>query len=96
MKITKYLVIIALIFPYNAMACSFNTDCEIGSKCVKPNGGLDGYCVGGLSPGNDNDRQPTRDSMDTTGKKGNTCSFDTDCGVGGQCVKGSGIDGTCM
>jgi len=31
-----------------------------------------------------------------TGQRGNTCQFDTDCGVGGQCIKGGGIYGTCL
>ncbi len=80
-----------------AAACMFDTDCKPGSKCVKASGSLYGYCVGGLFPGNDNDRQPARNPLDFTGKQGNTCQFDTDCGPGNQCVKGAGsIYGTCL
>lgn len=79
-----------------SFACGFDTDCEVGSKCYKPSGSLYGWCVGGLAPGNQNDRQPARDPLDITRKKGNTCSFDTDCGPGGQCIKGRGTYGTCM
>ena len=80
-----------------AIACSFDTDCAIGSKCLKASGQLYGSCVGGMNPGNSNDRRPTRYFPDLTGKKGNTCSWDTDCGIGGQCFKSSGnIKGVCM
>ena len=43
-----------------AFSCSFNTDCDVGSKCVK-NGGLYGYCMGGINPSNYNDRQSAID-----------------------------------
>jgi hypothetical protein len=79
-----------------ALGCAFDLDCAIGSKCYKPSGSLYGWCVGGMSPGNSNDKKPAYDPMDLTGKKGNTCSFDLDCGIGGQCVKDSGIYGTCL
>ena len=78
-----------------ALACNFDLDCGIGSKCVKQRGSLDGVCAGGMNPGNDYDRKPYRNPMDMTGRKGNTCSFDLDCGIGGRCVK-SGLNGVCM
>ena len=86
----------ALAIANVAFACAFDADCAVGSKCYKPRGSLYGYCVGGLNPGNQYDRQPARDPLDITGKKGNTCSFDIDCGVRGKCVKGGGIYGTCL
>ncbi len=70
----------ALAIANVAFACAFDADCAVGSKCYKPRGSLYGYCVGGLNPGNQYDRQPARDPLDITGKKGNTCSFDIDCG----------------
>ena len=75
----------------------FDTDCSPGSRCLKSAGALYGYCVGGIQPGNRYDNQPFDDPLDYTGKKGNTCSFNVDCGPGGQCVKSAGsIYGTCL
>lgn len=77
-------------------ACQFNTDCNPGSKCLKASGSLYGACVGGISPGNRNDRQPVYAPLNINKTYGNTCSFNTDCGPGSVCVKGRGIYGTCM
>lgn len=80
-----------------AFACQFNTDCSPGSECIKSSGSLYGVCAGGISPGNSNDRQPVYSPLDINGTYGNTCSFNTDCGPGSKCVKGSGsIYGVCM
>ena len=92
-----FIVLGVVAFGSPAHACVFDTDCEIGSQCLKQDGSLQGFCVGGMNPGNANDRRPTRDPLDLTGKRGNTCSFDTDCGIGGRCFKSSGsLHGTCM
>jgi hypothetical protein len=80
-----------------AFACQFNTDCNVGSKCVKKRGQLYGFCADGLNPGNDNDRKPYRDPLDINQTEGNTCSFDVDCGPGSKCLKGNGnIKGVCV
>jgi hypothetical protein len=80
-----------------ALACSFDTDCEPGSKCLKPRGQIYGVCAGGMSPGNSNDRQPVFDQLDPNRSVGNTCSFDLDCGVGNQCLKNGGsLLGVCI
>lgn len=89
-----------LSFGY-AGACSFNTDCEPGSRCVKSGGSLEGICVGGMSPGNKNDDAPIKDKdrpvWDIGKSYGNTCSFNTDCGPGYMCLKESGsIEGVCI
>jgi hypothetical protein len=47
-----------------ALACEFDTDCQVESRCVKSRGGLYGICAGGLFPGNSNDRVPVRDPFD--------------------------------
>jgi hypothetical protein len=91
------LTVMALaLWPSAAFACSFNTDCEPGSKCLKSSGSIYGICAGGLFPGNTNDRQPVYAPLDLNGTYGNTCSFDVDCGPGSRCMKSSGINGVCM
>jgi len=91
------IVVAAIIAPYPvAMACQFDTDCNPGSRCVKSSGSIYGVCVGGISPGNSNDRAPAYSPLDINRTYGDTCQFDTDCGPGSQCVKGGGIYGTCM
>lgn len=99
----KFCVLIGILavtitgaFATSAFACSFDTDCQPGSKCLKASGSIYGVCVGGISPGNSNDQQPVTAPLDVNGTYGNTCSFNTDCGPGSVCVKAGGIYGTCM
>jgi len=88
--------VVALSFSL-ALACSFNTDCTPGSKCVKAAGSIYGVCAGGISPGNQNDRQPVRSRTDPNDTYGNTCSFNSDCGPRSKCAKSSGsVYGVCV
>ncbi len=96
MKIIKALIAIALFIPSLSFACSFDTDCDPGSKCTKSSGSIYGVCLGGISPGNRNDKEPVYSPLDVNGTYGDTCSFNTDCGPGSVCVKKGGIDGVCM
>jgi len=90
-------VAVFLVFPGHAYSCQFDTDCSVGSVCLKSSGSLYGVCVGGLSPGNKNDKTPVYSPTDINGTYGNTCSFDVDCGIGSVCIKSSGsITGVCM
>jgi hypothetical protein len=50
--------VVLLALPSISNACQFDTDCEPGSKCLKRAGSIYGVCVGGIAPGNSNDRQP--------------------------------------
>ena len=89
--------VLAIVMPGIALACQFDVDCSPGSKCLKSRGSIYGVCAGGLSPGNDDDRQPVYDPLDPNNSVGNTCSFDIDCGPGTKCLKGRGqIKGVCV
>jgi len=97
----RILIITFFVFVFllsgQALACQFNTDCYPGSKCIKSPGSLYGICAGGLYPGNSNDNVPVRHWSPLKKKVGNTCSFDTDCDIGGRCLKSSGsIYGVCV
>ncbi|MEQ1601062.1 MAG: hypothetical protein ABL885_04725 [Methylophilaceae bacterium] len=97
MKLIKAIVFIATLSPVLSFACSFDTDCSPGSKCVKSRGDIYGICAGGLFPGNKNDQQPVYAPLDINRTYGYTCSFDTDCGPGSKCAKDRGsIEGVCV
>jgi hypothetical protein len=96
MSILKTLIVAAFVLPAAVLACTFDTDCSPGSKCVKAQGSLDGVCLGGISPGNKNDSRPVYAPLDVNRTYGNTCSFNADCGPGSACVKQGGIEGVCM
>lgn len=91
------IVLLPAIWVSPADACSFDTDCEIGSKCLKSSGSLYGVCVGGQWPGNRWDREPVYDPLDPNRTYGKTCQFNTDCGPGSVCAKTSGaLNGVCL
>ena len=88
----KRIVSLSLVLASSwAFGCAFDSDCDIGSKCIK-NGGIYGYCMGGMNPGNSYDQHPATDIM---GGGGDTCSFNTDCDIGYECVR-SGLKGVCI
>jgi hypothetical protein len=97
MRIASAVSVVFLLFCTSAFACQFDTDCEVGSKCVKKRNALYGVCLDGLSPGNSNDQEPVYDPLDPNETTGDTCQFDTDCGPGSVCVKGKNkIYGACL
>lgn len=79
-----------------ALACSFDTDCSPGSKCVRPSGQVIGMCTGGQFPGNRYDKSPYRDPFDPNRTVGKTCSFNIECGPGNHCQMGLGTYGVCV
>jgi len=88
---------IYLLFTCVIFSCEFNTDCDVGSQCVKSPGSLYGICAGGLNPGNNYDEVPVKGAYDLDGTYGNTCSFDIDCGINNKCYKENGdINGVCV
>lgn len=97
MKLAKFVVVMAIIFPGLVLACWSNLDCELGSKCIKARGDIHGICAGGSQPGNSNDQEPVTAPMDMNNTYGNTCSSDFDCGLGSMCLKERGhMDGVCV
>lgn len=77
MRITALLLGFAILVGIEASACSFDLDCDIGSKCVKRSGSLSGVCVGGMNPGNANDDAPVYDPLDMNqGPRGNGSTGD--------------------
>lgn len=96
-KLLILLTLTALPLSTEAIACSFDTDCAIGSKCLKKSGALYGICAEGTNPGNSNDRQPVYAPLDLNRSYGNTCSYDLDCGIGSVCAKSRGsMTGVCI
>lgn len=89
---------ILLFISFTSSACSFDTDCAVGSKCSKDQYSLTGTCIGGMNPGNAYDSgTPYKNPIDINNNQGNTCQFNTDCGPGSRCLKSSSsINGVCM
>jgi hypothetical protein len=92
-----FFVILSFVIPATASACITFSDCQIGSRCVKRSGNLYGVCKGGMSPGNAHDKHPVYDPLDPDGTYGDTCTYDSNCGVNSKCMKRRiASTGTCV
>ncbi|SRR5579885_513153 len=97
MKKISFLFFLLFFLSNISFACEFDTDCSPGNTCIISSGSIYGICTGGIDPGNSNDQQPVYSPTDPNGTTGDTCEFDTDCGPGSTCLKGSGeIEGACV
>jgi len=93
----KYLIlVIGLLLGQKAMACNFDTDCQIGFECVKTGYDLKGVCVGNrYTPDPPRDRAPYKPKW-ILDKKGESCSYDIECGISRKCLKdGFSLYGVC-
>jgi len=96
-SLSALFVTAALLGTSSAWGCVFPSDCAVGSRCLKRGDAVYGVCVGGLRPGNDNDRRPVEKSGDIDKTFGNTCSYDMDCGLKNKCLRRSGkMQGICV
>lgn len=88
------IIILIVIRCSLAHACSYDTDCEVGSKCTKEGYQPYGVCTNSTySTGN-------RDSGPRYGlgsHAGEICAFRSDCSPGARCIKEHTYDvtGTC-
>ncbi|GIX33067.1 MAG: hypothetical protein KatS3mg125_1023 [Lysobacterales bacterium] len=90
-------LVLGVGLPSLASACIFDTDCEIGSRCLKPRGALHGVCAGGLEPGRPAWSEVEPDPLELDPGHGVGCRFDTDCGPGLRCAKEpASARGVCM
>lgn len=86
------------LFSSAAFPCSFDSDCDVGAKCIKSGYSSNGVCVEDYGTGRnprDSGRKYDYETRSYGSKKGHSCTGSYECGVGGECLKSSGLYGTC-
>lgn len=103
MKLLKNIVaitILILLAYSQSYACTSDTSCGFGKKCIKAEGDwhYDGVCVTIVNEFGQRDYQADFNlNSDLGPKKVHSCSWDTDCNIGFKCMKRSGsFNGFCV
>jgi hypothetical protein len=82
-----------------ADACISDYDCGYGRKCIKAAGDINanGVCVQPVDSNGNKDYRANSNWGKSQPTAVKSCQFDTDCGIGGSCMKKSGsIYGICF
>ncbi len=96
----RRMVFVALLsgwFCAPAQACTLDSDCDLGNRCIRQPAEQYGVCAGGLDLGNDRNRGPGKPRLDVDGFEARSCTSNQDCGVSGVCYQEAGnVAGVCV
>jgi hypothetical protein len=95
----SFIFAVLLLSTAASYACRNDLDCGFGNKCVKPAGdfSLQGTCVTQVNQFGAPDPARFAQPISGTTTTIESCSFDTDCGLGAHCMKRVGqIYGMCV
>ncbi len=95
LRVLLIAILLPGLIPEQAVACSFDADCQAGSHCIRPSGAIYGVCAGEFSR-ETNVPQPFYPPPDLE-MIGNRCTLDIDCGLTNRCLKSAKTDdGVCI
>lgn len=96
MKYLLLLLPLVLLLEQTCFACQTNYDCTGGAQCIKSGYDYNGVCQGGYNSGNSYDQKPFYNQFNPSDRMGQTCTLDSECGLGRSCVKlNYAFQGTC-